>query len=332
MLSTLFTNLREHTIAAKGVDFTEDLIPFDSIGELRSSENLLFLNSFQELLDFNDSADFAKEMGKARTCKKGYPCGSSCINASYNCKKGIAGQAKTYAEFLELQSKQPKASVQKPLDKKDKKLASKFESIDDPQEVAKLLNDLTKSRVYEAAEVWQDVLFARSTKDPEWIKDAEDRFSEFGITFNASESQLDDAQSIMLSIVAAGSRQANASRIIKGDEIVRVIKANGEVASAVVYRKDPDEILVEYLATSLRNLTTDGGVKGAGTEAIASLVEESIKSGSGGRLRLYPLDGAISFYEKIGFKGYYEADGEYSTAEMTLEPEAAKLFLKKVRG
>ena len=346
MLSTLFTNLHEHTIAAKGVDFTEDLIPFDSISELRSSENLLFLNSFQELLDFNDSADFAKAMGKARTCKKGYPCGASCIATTKNCNKTIDGQAKTYTNWLDLQSKKkaqtPKAKTPKRPRKQTKtkktkaeqerSIKPKFESIDDPQEVAKLLNNLTKSRVYEAAEVWQDVLFARSTKDPEWIKDAEDRFSEFGITFNASESQLDDAQSIMLSIVAAGSRQANASRIIKGDEIVRVIKANGEVASAVVYRKDPDEILVEYLATSLRNLTTDGGVKGAGTEAIASLVEESIKSGSGGRLRLYPLDGAISFYEKIGFKGYYEADGEYSTAEMTLEPEAAKLFLKKVRG
>jgi hypothetical protein len=330
MLSTLFTNLREHTIAAKGVDFTEELIPFDSLGELRDGENQLFLSSFQELLNFSEAVDFAK--GEARTCKKGYPCGASCINAGYNCKKGIAGQAKTYAEFLTLQSKQPKKSVEKPLDKKDKNLSSSFESVDDPQEVANLLNDLTKSKLYEAGEVWQDVLFARGTKDPEWIKDAEDRFSEFGITFNASESQLDDAQSIMLSIAASGARQVQALPDSKRDELVRVIKSNGEVASAVVYRKDPDEILVEYLATSLKNLTTDGGVKGAGTEAIATLVEESIKSGSGGRLRLYPLDGAISFYEKIGFKGYYDKNGEYSDAEMTLEPEAAKLFLKKVRG
>lgn len=121
MLSTLFTNLREHTIAAKGVDFTEDLIPFDSIGELRTSENQLFLSSFQELLDFSDVIDFAaKKDSKGRTCKKGYPCGASCINAGYNCKKGIAGQAKTYAEFLSLQRKQPKKSVQKPLDKKNK--------------------------------------------------------------------------------------------------------------------------------------------------------------------------------------------------------------------
>lgn len=120
MLSTLFTNLREHIITTEGVNFTEDLVPFDNIGKLRSSENLLFFSSFQKLLDFNDSADFAKETGKARTCKKGYPCGSSCIRAGYNCKKGLAGQAKTYAEFLSLQSKQPKKSVQKPLDKKDK--------------------------------------------------------------------------------------------------------------------------------------------------------------------------------------------------------------------
>lgn len=120
MLSTLFTNLREHTIESKGVDFTEDLVPFESIQDLRNSESQLFFSSFQELLNFNDSADFAKKEGKAKSCKKGYPCGGSCIKAGYNCKKAVTGQARTYAEFLAQQNRQSKKSVQKPLNKSDK--------------------------------------------------------------------------------------------------------------------------------------------------------------------------------------------------------------------
>jgi hypothetical protein len=133
MLSILFTNLREHTIATKGVDFTEDLVPFDSIGELRSSENQRFLSSFQELLNFGDTADFARtaktkvgvqvqQKNRTITCNPGktYPCGASCKSQDKPCKSPIAGQAKTYAEFISLQSKQPKKSVQKSIDKKDK--------------------------------------------------------------------------------------------------------------------------------------------------------------------------------------------------------------------
>jgi hypothetical protein len=119
MLSTLFTNLREYTIADQGVDFTEEIIPFARISELRENESELFFSSFQELLNFDDSASFAKmsnvikpglrvqQKNRTITCNpsKTYPCGAVCRNQDKPCKNPIEGQAKTYAEFLELQAK-----------------------------------------------------------------------------------------------------------------------------------------------------------------------------------------------------------------------------------
>lgn len=345
MLSTLFNNLRKHSIESKGIDFTGNLIPIIDLEDLRNSEDILYLSSFQELLDFKDTADFAKNNSKARACKKGYPCGASCIATTKNCNKTIDGQAKTYTSWLDLQSKKksqtPKAKTPKRPRKQtetkktkaeqERSIKPKFESVDDPQEVNRLLSELMESNVYNAARAWTDVMVARDVyMDTDWTKEAEDKFYKLGVTFTAPQSQIDDAGAIMESIVWAGKRQARSVSPIQNDEKVRVIKAGGKVASAVVYRKDEDEIVVEYLATSLENLTANGGVKGAGTEAMASLVEESIKLGSGGRLKLYALDGAIPFYKKIGFRNYNPDDDDDS--EMVLEPKEAQEFLKRVRG
>lgn len=128
MLSTLFLNLREHAIEAKGVNFAEDVISTESIQELKEGENRLFLSSFQELLSFDTTADFAtktkvgvqvQQKNRTITCTPGktYPCGKSCKSQNKDCKSPIEGQAASYAGFLELQNKdKPKT----PLDKSDK--------------------------------------------------------------------------------------------------------------------------------------------------------------------------------------------------------------------
>lgn len=43
--------------------------------------------------------NFAKST-KAKNCKKGYPCGRSCINKNRNCSNPLKGQAKTFADYL----------------------------------------------------------------------------------------------------------------------------------------------------------------------------------------------------------------------------------------
>lgn len=43
------------------------------------------------------------EVQKKRNCKKGYPCGRSCINRARNCRNTLEGQAKTFTGWLKLQ-------------------------------------------------------------------------------------------------------------------------------------------------------------------------------------------------------------------------------------
>lgn len=41
---------------------------------------------------------------KQRNCKKGYPCGKTCINKKRNCKKKLEGQADNFANWLKIQA------------------------------------------------------------------------------------------------------------------------------------------------------------------------------------------------------------------------------------
>jgi hypothetical protein len=118
MLVNLFQNLREFTIDSNGIRTANELIPSQSIVELREAESNCLVLTFQELLDFSDTADFAikspktgvKVQQKNRTItrdpSKTYPCRNSCRGQSKPCKSPIAGQAANYTGFLELQAKQ----------------------------------------------------------------------------------------------------------------------------------------------------------------------------------------------------------------------------------
>ena len=118
MLTDLFQNLREFSISKQGIEIADVIIPDQSIAELRSSEKICLVQSFQELLDFDDTVDFAAKSpkvgtkitqkgGRVITCdpSRTYPCGNACRSHSKDCKNPIEGQAKNYAGFLEQQSK-----------------------------------------------------------------------------------------------------------------------------------------------------------------------------------------------------------------------------------
>lgn len=79
IIQQLFNNLRNHNTLKGCFDFSED--------------NLDLLRT----LDFG--------VKEKRQCTKGYPCRRSCISRGYSCKDPIEGQAKTYAQWLELQNK-----------------------------------------------------------------------------------------------------------------------------------------------------------------------------------------------------------------------------------
>ena len=143
MLTNLFQNLREFAISKQGLETANNLIPSESVVELRESEKDCLVRSFQELLNFDDTVwSFAakapkigtkvQQKGRTITCDpaKTYPCGNVCRSHSKDCKSPIEGQAGNYAGWLELQAEMSgkltpgkgETKSDKPLDKSDKTL------------------------------------------------------------------------------------------------------------------------------------------------------------------------------------------------------------------
>ena len=98
---------------------------------------------------------------------------------------------------------------------------------------------------------------------------------------------------------------------------------DGEMSAAYTYRAEKDHVYLDYLVTAPSNLLDGGkGVKGAGSQAVKNVVQKSVESGFGGKVKLMALEDAIPFYKKLGF----EPDEEGSEY-MTLSPQAAKKLL-----
>jgi hypothetical protein len=113
MLTNLFQNIREYTISTKGLDTANKIIPAQDLQQLRTTEKGCLVLYFQELLDFSDTVDFGSigvKITKEKKCTKGWKCGFTCLPVTKkNCSKAVEGQAKTYAEFLELEAKKENA-------------------------------------------------------------------------------------------------------------------------------------------------------------------------------------------------------------------------------
>lgn len=93
--------------------------------------------------------------GKKRNCKKGYPCGRSCINRTRNCRNPLEGQAKNFADWLKrqqitvgLKPHSPTVGQVKPRAKPVKESKSNLTSDDkiaSPSEVRKLIKQWDSS-------------------------------------------------------------------------------------------------------------------------------------------------------------------------------------------
>lgn len=88
---------------------TLKLKPMQSPLNLTTVDYLELGRSFVQLtttttaLDFGDPEFGTKLSGKKSQCKKGFSCGLSCVSKAKTCKSPLAGQAKTYADWLKMQ-------------------------------------------------------------------------------------------------------------------------------------------------------------------------------------------------------------------------------------
>lgn len=114
-----------------------------------------------------------------------------------------------------------------------------------------------------------------------------------------------------------------------GSKGVRQIRDKNGVlqATAVVIASKNDGYVVDLLATSPHNLNASDPryTKGAGTAAMEQIMLESIRE-SNGEVRLTALPGAISFYEKIGFKT--TSSEEEVVTKMAISKSDAEKFLR----
>ena len=136
----------------------------------------------------------------------------------------------------------------------------------------------------------------------------------------ADDARLVAASSIYTDLKDSLKDKRNQAGGIKG--------ADGEMKAAYTYRQEKDHIYLDYLVTSPHNLLEgSGSTKGAGTQAVANIIQKSIEAGKGGKVKLMALEDAMRFYKKIGFE---HEGGEEGNEHMTLSPEAAKTFLEKI--
>lgn len=109
----------------------------------------------------------------------------------------------------------------------------------------------------------------------------------------------------------------------KKTKSIGLVNSNGDLESLALWKRRKDSIYIDLLSTSPVNLDPNDPrrVKGAGTRAIAAVVKKSLELGKNGQVTLAALDGAVSFYEQLGFRqqksGYYKLDA--SAAKALLE-------------
>lgn len=89
-------------------------------------------------------------------------------------------------------------------------------------------------------------------------------------------------------------------------------------------RRKKGHIYIDYLATAPWNFTNDPrAIKGAGTKAIIEAIKLDKQQGGTGEVRLFGIDRALPFYEKVGFKPYSGKN------KLKLSAEDAEKLLKK---
>ena len=95
--------------------------------------------------------------------------------------------------------------------------------------------------------------------------------------------------------------------------------------------KSKDSMYVEYLGTNPLNIIHSK--KGVGKQIMYHAIQESIKRGLKGQIKLEALNTSESFYEAMGFQRKTEKEFEdgkyYDTEYFDLSEESAKAFVKE---
>jgi hypothetical protein len=133
------------------------------------------------------------------------------------------------------------------------------------------------------------------------------------INTEASADRVSDA----LEIIDDLTSHARKKGVVSGS-----IGVGGRPSAAFAYSPKEDHLYLDFLVSDPKNMYSKGGAKGAGKAALKEIASRSVKAGKGGKVKLFALDGAVGFYEKMGFV----RDGEDDN-HMTLSPEAAKKLL-----
>jgi hypothetical protein len=270
------------------------------------SENKIFYQ-LENLADVKKDASYS-EIDFARTkmfgqskqpkkCVKGDSCGNTCIKSGLPCNKPPNPQQK--------------------------------------QAIASLLKNAVQSAVT-AAKSLNPANNVSSTSNFEQLK------------YGAKVKRQFDEWEQFLSNVGDkdGNRGANKdiASIIKDDlavypakrkNFIGIADKKGNLQASAIIIKNKDHIEVDLLATAPWNAGGDDPrqTKGAGTAAIEAIIQKSIDSGFGGRVKLTSLPGAVKFYEKIGFKSVNRFQSTNKNGDiyddMELDENAAKAFLKK---
>jgi hypothetical protein len=99
------------------------------------------------------------------------------------------------------------------------------------------------------------------------------------------------------------SRTIHKYALLNEGDVIAIKDSKGNIQAGVQYTKKSDHLYIEYLATAPWNFTKDSrAVRGAGTKAIIEAIKIDKKQGGSGEIRLYGLEKALPFYQKLGFK------------------------------
>lgn len=113
----------------------------------------------------------------------------------------------------------------------------------------------------------------------------------------------------------------------RGKNFRGITDANGNLQAGAIVKNRKSEMYVELLATAPWNVSGDDKrrTKGAGTAMMTDIIREAVAGNK--KVSLQALDGAKSFYEKIGFvqKGVKD-----NLPYMELSPDAGRKFLGMV--
>jgi hypothetical protein len=93
--------------------------------------------------------------------------------------------------------------------------------------------------------------------------------------------------------------------------------------------KSKESMYIEFLGTNPSNIITN--TKGVGKQIIYHAIQESVKRGFKGKIKLESLESAVPFYESVGFKKRIEKGAKYGyeLEYFHLSEKSAKAFVKE---